>query len=98
MSIQPQAWESARPSDTARRTAPCSVDAQLSSERDVKAAFLVNFAIFTEWPAATFADAAEPIVVGVAGDERAPPQRRPHRKGQAVRRSRAEDAECKGRE
>jgi hypothetical protein len=51
-------------------TAPCSVDAQLSSEREVKAAFLVNFAIFTEWPAATFADAAEPIVVGVSGDER----------------------------
>ena len=50
--------------------APCSMDAQLSSERDVKAAFLVNFAIFTEWPAATFADAAEPIVVGVSGDER----------------------------
>lgn len=49
--------------------APCSVDAQRSSEQDVKAAFLVNFAIFTEWPAATFADAAEPIVIGVAGDE-----------------------------
>lgn len=49
--------------------APCSADAQLSSEHDVKAAFLVNFATFTEWPAATFADTAEPIVIGVAGDE-----------------------------
>jgi hypothetical protein len=50
-------------------TAPCSVDAQLSLERDVKAAFLVNFAIFTEWPAGTFADSAEPIVIGVVGNE-----------------------------
>ena len=50
-------------------TAPCSADAQLSSEQDVKAAFVVNFAKFTEWPAATFADTTEPIVIGVAGDE-----------------------------
>ena len=50
--------------------APCGVNAQLSSEQDVKAVFLVNFAIFTEWPAPTFVDAAEPIVIGVAGDER----------------------------
>jgi len=49
--------------------APYSADAQLSSEQDVKAAFLVNFATFTEWPAAIFADTAEPIVIGVAGNE-----------------------------
>lgn len=49
--------------------APHSADAQLSFEQDVKAAFLVNFATFTEWPAATFADTAEPIVIGVAGVE-----------------------------
>jgi hypothetical protein len=50
-------------------TAPCIVDAQLSPEQNVKAAFVVNFAMFTEWPDTTFADTGEPIVIGVAGDE-----------------------------
>lgn len=50
-------------------TAPYRADAQLLSEHDVKAAFLVNFAKFTEWPAGAFPDAASPFVIGVAGDE-----------------------------
>lgn len=49
--------------------APCRVDAQLLSDHEVKAAFLVSFAKFTEWPAAAFPDTATPIVIGVAGDE-----------------------------
>ena len=48
---------------------PPRVEAQLLAEREVKAAFLVNFAKFTEWPTAAFPDATAPIVLGVAGDE-----------------------------
>src|SRR5688572_2161276 len=40
-----------------------------SSEYHVKAAFLLNFAQFIEWPAEAFADAQSPIVVGVLGDD-----------------------------
>jgi hypothetical protein len=50
-------------------TVPCRADAQLLSEHDVKAAFVVNFARFTEWPSAAFLDSASPIMIGVAGDE-----------------------------
>jgi len=50
-------------------TAPCTVDAQLSPEHNVKAAFVVNFAVFTEWPPTTFANTGDPLVIGVAGDE-----------------------------
>jgi hypothetical protein len=35
------------------------------SEDQVKAAFVYNFAKFVEWPAGTFRNAQEPIVVGV---------------------------------
>jgi hypothetical protein len=50
-------------------TAPYSVAAQRLPEQDVKAAYLINFAKFTEWPAASFPYAETPIVIGVAGDE-----------------------------
>lgn len=40
------------------------------SEEQVKAAFVYNFAKFIEWPAGTFKDASEPILVGVVGDGR----------------------------
>jgi hypothetical protein len=38
-------------------------------EREVKATFLFNFAQFVEWPAASFADARAPLVIGVLGDD-----------------------------
>jgi hypothetical protein len=50
-------------------TVPGRSHAQLLSEHEVKAAFLVNFARFTEWPSAAFLDSASPIMIGVAGDE-----------------------------
>ena len=40
-----------------------------SGEYHVKAAFLLNFAQFIEWPVEAFADAQSPIVVGVLGDD-----------------------------
>jgi hypothetical protein len=49
--------------------APYRAGAQLLSDHEVKAAFLVNFAKFTEWPDMAFPDTAGPIVVGVTGDE-----------------------------
>lgn len=36
-------------------------------EYRIKAAFLYNFTLYTEWPAGSFADAASPIVLGVIG-------------------------------
>jgi hypothetical protein len=38
-------------------------------EYKVKATFLFNFAQFVEWPAAVFADATAPIIIGVLGDD-----------------------------
>jgi hypothetical protein len=35
----------------------------------VKAAFLYKFGSFVEWPAATFRDAQDPLVIGVLGDD-----------------------------
>jgi hypothetical protein len=40
-----------------------------SSEYEVKAAFLLNFAQFIEWPQGTFASNDSPIVVGVLGTD-----------------------------
>ncbi len=42
--------------------------AEGASEYAVKAAFLYNFAKFVEWPARTFAGAADPIVLCVLGE------------------------------
>jgi hypothetical protein len=47
-------------------------DAQpLSTVREsaVKAAFLIKFASFVEWPANTWATPQEPLVIGVVGDD-----------------------------
>ena len=38
------------------------------SEYRVKAAFVFNFAKFVEWPAETFTNATEPIIIGILGD------------------------------
>jgi hypothetical protein len=37
------------------------------TEYEVKAAFLLNFARFVEWPAEAFADASAPLVIGIVG-------------------------------
>jgi hypothetical protein len=38
------------------------------TEYQLKAAFLLNFAKFIEWPPAAFADATKPIVLGILGE------------------------------
>lgn len=38
-------------------------------EHAVKSVFLYNFCRFIEWPRDAFADPAEPIVIGVIGDD-----------------------------
>lgn len=43
--------------------------AQNPGEYEVKAAFLLNFTRFTEWPSEAFADAAVPLVIGVVGED-----------------------------
>ena len=39
------------------------------TEYQVKAVFLFNFSQFVDWPAAAFADARSPLVIGVLGDD-----------------------------
>lgn len=43
--------------------------AQAPREDQVKAAFLLNFAKFVEWPLDAFADGAAPIAIGIVGDD-----------------------------
>jgi hypothetical protein len=40
-----------------------------ASEAEVKAAYLLKFAGFVDWPADTFSRPDEPLVIGVAGDD-----------------------------
>ena len=47
---------------TAQRT-----EAQAALEYEIKAAFLLNFTKFTEWPASAFADAAAPLTICILG-------------------------------
>ncbi|MDB6129004.1 MAG: hypothetical protein JWM04_111 [Verrucomicrobiales bacterium] len=42
----------------------------LSSEPQVKAAFLINFAKYADWPSNAFEKANSPIVLGVLGDNK----------------------------
>lgn len=42
---------------------------QARPENQVKAVFLLNFAKFVEWPAAAFASADAPLLVGVLGED-----------------------------
>jgi hypothetical protein len=39
----------------------------LNKEYQIKAAFLYKFCFYVDWPAAAFADATSPLVLGVAG-------------------------------
>jgi hypothetical protein len=52
----------------ALRSAP-ELQAQVSLEYQVKAAYLMNFTKFVEWPAAAFSAADAPIVICVLGDD-----------------------------
>lgn len=45
-----------------------AAQAAVAGEYQVKAVFLFNFAQFVEWPAAVFAGANSPIVIGVLGE------------------------------
>src|SRR5258706_5141194 len=49
--------------------APDAARADAAKEYQVKAACLLNFAQFIEWPATSFADSGTPITVGVLGDD-----------------------------
>ena len=49
-------------------TAGTQVPAQQPKHSQAKAAFLVNFVKFVEWPAEVFADNSAPIIVGVVGE------------------------------
>jgi len=50
-------------------SSPLAVAAEMSREYLIKAAFLYNFAKFTEWPAAAFASADSPLTICVLGDD-----------------------------
>jgi len=43
--------------------------ADVPGEYDVKAAFILNFARFTEWPENSFTDRSSPLVIAVVGDD-----------------------------
>jgi hypothetical protein len=43
--------------------------ARPSKEYEVKAAFLLNFVQYIDWPTTAFADAKSPIAIGVLGDD-----------------------------
>jgi len=46
-----------------------AVPAAPTPEYQIKAVFLFNFAQFVDWPAAAFADAQAPLVIGVLGED-----------------------------
>jgi hypothetical protein len=55
---------------------PCRASAQespTSLERQVKAAYLLNFTRYVDWPAATFADSAAPVTLCLVGGDEAMP-------------------------
>src|SRR5262245_948495 len=46
-----------------------AADSPQTIEYQVKAAFLVKFAMFVEWPGQTFPDAQTPITLGILGED-----------------------------
>ena len=46
-----------------------TASAPISSEYQVKTAYLYNFAKFIQWPEGTFTDTTEAIVIGIAGED-----------------------------
>lgn len=51
-------------------TATVPADEGIASEAQMKAAFLVNFPKYIEWPASAFAERGSPIVVAIYGDDK----------------------------
>ena len=49
-------------------------EAPATLERQVKAAYLLNFTRYVDWPAATFADSAAPVTLCIAGGDEAMPE------------------------
>jgi hypothetical protein len=47
----------------------CRVHAQSTPIDEVKAAFLLNFTKFVQWPADAFANATSPFVIGIVGND-----------------------------
>lgn len=50
-------------------SAPASAPAQTTRANQIKAAFLYNFAQFTEWPTNAFSSSNAPLVIGVLGTD-----------------------------
>lgn len=50
-------------------TSHCGAEQLTSGEYQVKAVFLLNFAKFTQWPAAAFDSEQSSIVLGICGDD-----------------------------
>lgn len=48
---------------------PAGLTAQEVPEYQLKAAFLYNFAKFTEWPGSAFEDSDAPLVIGILGED-----------------------------
>src|ERR1700722_3325777 len=48
---------------------PGAADPAVSKEYQIKAAFLLNFAQFVQWPGNTFTNASEPFRIGVLGED-----------------------------
>lgn len=46
-----------------------TMPADAATEYDVKAAFLLNFAKFVDWPDSSFTGGDSPVVIGVLGDD-----------------------------
>ena len=49
--------------------APNHGECAAATEYEVKAAFLLNFAKFVDWPASSFPASDSPMVIGVLGDD-----------------------------
>ena len=47
---------------------PLKLGAKQPTEYEVKAAFLLNFAKFVEWPPKAFREAGAPLVIGILGE------------------------------
>ena len=50
---------------------PCAAGAQATAdtEQQMKAGFIYNFALFTDWPAPSFKDGGSPLVICIAGEQ-----------------------------
>lgn len=66
---RPRAPRRSRTRRAALLLALVSLAASAPTEYEVKAAFLFNFARYTEWPEGAFADAEAPLVFGVLGED-----------------------------